>query len=257
MKINRLLQESQYPSMDDFLTVLARECSDAINNDIILFRGMESSQDFGKWPIRTDRISLSRNFVGTVIFNEAFRVTHGIEDVRNKSLFTSTSYTDAKTYGQGYYVFPVNGSQLIFAPGVDDSLTYLNGWHVFTKAVKNLPNLTDQEMASVGELLDEIEISQGVTANAAGLPRLVAALSSRVRECFEQTIAGQSKRMRDFKVMQTSEVNNLMLHSPGKLGTEVMIVGPAFYSLDPHKLNDEYNVFTDGLKEILKGRIGK
>lgn len=257
MKINRLLQESQYPSMDDFLTVLVRECSDAIQNNVVLFRGMESSQRFGKWPIRTDRISLSRNYVGTVIFNEAFRVTHGITDVRNKSLFSSTSYADAKTYGEVFYVFPVNGSQLIFAPGVDDSLTYLNGWHAFTKSVKNLPDLTDQEMASVGELLDDIEISQGVSANASGLPRLVAALPPRVRECFESTVADQAKRVRDFKVMQTSEVNHLMLNAPGKLGTEVMIVGPAFYSLDPHEFYDRYNVYIDGMMDVLKDRIGK
>ena len=129
MKIQRLLVETEEGvDFEQFMKRMVGECYHAVNNDILLYRGMQSYGDpYNKHPIRTDRRSLSQKYAETAIFNQAFEEVHDVKDVRNRCAFASTSPEDAAQYGAVHLIIPTNDSELIFAPGIDDSIHVLNG----------------------------------------------------------------------------------------------------------------------------------
>lgn len=251
MKITQLLAESDSLDFEDFIIQMARECSDALNNDLVLYRGMSSGgRAFGRHSIRTDRVSASAKYMETAIFNAAFAKLHEIDDVRNKSMFASTSWRDANQYGHLHYVFPINGSKLIYAPGIDDSIQLLNGWHSFTRRVGQLdPSPTNEEVKSVEDFLDTIERTRVV--NSTQLKALVEQLPDRVKQCFGNTVYEQTRVINRFRV-STPSLTSIEDIVTSDNGTEVMVVAPHFYAISADYIKALYGQDVDYIMDSIR-----
>lgn len=136
MKITELLREdSEHPELP--LAQIKADCSEFLSNPTFLVRGVTLKpggfQEFAKMPIRQNRQSLSKRYMGTAIFNDAFHETFGEPDVRNRSLFVTNDVQVARKYGEVFFVLPVNGSKVAYSPGVADSIHHVgNSWYDFT-----------------------------------------------------------------------------------------------------------------------------
>lgn len=123
MKIAEIKVENK--ALLTIINNIKRNCSDYINNDskYLLFRGMSGTPDYSEVKIRQDRKSLSGAVEATKIFNLIFEKKFGIENIRSKVSFTTTSFSRAEIFGDVYIVFPKNGAVLFTQPGISDSGT--------------------------------------------------------------------------------------------------------------------------------------
>lgn len=120
MKV-RSLFESTAQGFD--FTILAKECSQFIEHDVPLYRGMKSNIGFvGKIPIRTDRRPLHSDLLSTALLNVTLECATKVPLLRAKSAFATTSGNEANAYGSLFYIFPRNGTSVVYNPSIPDSI---------------------------------------------------------------------------------------------------------------------------------------
>lgn len=255
MKIQQLLVETEEGvDFERFMKQMATECHHALSNGIVLYRGMQfNGNPYDKHHIRTDRRSLSEQYAETAIFNYAFEAVHGIKDVRNKCAFASTSKEDAAEYGAVHLIIPTNVSEIAFAPGVDDSMRWSEGWLLFTQRVKQLdPKFTPEELDHIDELSDALDYRQNITSDE--FERHVSSLPERIRACMKSALVEQQRLVAEtYQVAKPASLDPSKFGT-GEIGTEVMIVAPYYYAVQLSWIVDRFGSiegFTSHLNQMM------
>mgnify|MGYP006284947315 CR=1 FL=1 len=132
MRLKDILTEEDNTktSLQNFLDSLRNET--LYDEQQPLLRGMTNQPDYGKRGIRKDRQPRDSSLGDTMIFNELFRKIHGIDFIRSRGAFLTSSYRDAvyytkdnKTPQNVYFTFPTKGSTFVYNPNISDSVDTL------------------------------------------------------------------------------------------------------------------------------------
>lgn len=177
MLIQTLL-ESPSGELREIARTLANECSEFLNNPILLLRGISGDEYIVKSPIRTDRKSRSQRNVGTVLFNAMVEEEFHIPNVRNRCHFITNSMHEAHKYGNPYLAFPVNGSRVLHNPAVSDSMNNIGDiWHMITSHLRD--KLQPGDLEKIQQCIVELD-KEGAKIEA--FTQLVDSVSDSVSE---------------------------------------------------------------------------
>lgn len=187
MRIHNLLLEST--NTEEQLAQLAANCSSFLSNPIPLFRGTNSgpplvagSPQIFYQRIRTDRKSLSKRHLGTLLFNMMFMEKFSVDRIRNQCCFTSTDSLEAGEYGQLWLAFPMNGSKMAYNPSIRDSLVNTRAiWHNITGHLR--PHATDRDITVIANSLEQLDSPD---ATSDDLHQMVMRLSPATKSAFEE-----------------------------------------------------------------------
>lgn len=129
----KLLQElnEQIPTQQ-LAKQLVKECSLFMGNPTEVFRGVQAqhrSDTIQKLDIRQDRRPLDSDKLSSAVFNYLLDKHLGIPNIRTRALFCTKSMSNAKTYGELNWVFPINESIIVTSPKYRDSISIIDAIH--------------------------------------------------------------------------------------------------------------------------------
>ena len=157
MKFKKFLTESD--DIDVFLKDLKSNCSEFLSQTKFpLWRGLRSRLELDIDIAKNDRKPKdSANNLGfNNTFNLAAEKITGIELIRKKAYFCSNVYEVIAIYGKPYIVFPSNGCNYFYSPGVSDSLEDLSIHLILGKLSKSDNEfLIDTEDVTISRLKKE------------------------------------------------------------------------------------------------------
>lgn len=114
--------EIQTQEPDQLEILLRRDCSEYISllevTSAHLYRGIDGKPDLFKGYPRDNRDNLHTSPVHTNIINQLLKIA-GMEANRNNSLFVTSDLDDAGSYGELYYIFPINGFKYTWTSAYD------------------------------------------------------------------------------------------------------------------------------------------
>jgi len=121
MRFSQFLSEDK--SFEGQLRNIKKDCSDMLkNSELPMFRGIHQST-FGVYDAIQNRKpkDSARDYLFNNTFNLAMEKLTGVELIRTKSMFCTSSFSQAASYGMVNFIFPSDGCKYIFSNEIFDS----------------------------------------------------------------------------------------------------------------------------------------
>lgn len=120
-----LLENNTY-SHDEIIQAIKRDCQPYLSHtsaDAPMYRGAHMPEAYAFSPPITNRPALHSAPSSTNFFNMMIYAGFGIENIRSKTLFTTGSHHQARSYGPLYFAFPKGDFSILYSHKISDSLT--------------------------------------------------------------------------------------------------------------------------------------